>query len=209
MLAHLLAFVAVSALVIITPGPDTALTIRNSVSSGRRAGVCTGAGVAIGQLLWTIAASVGVIGVLVASEQAFTVLKLVGAAYLVYLGAHSLRAAVRRGIQPASAPAQRQVTATKALSQGLVNDLANPKMAAFFASLLPQFVSDSSVAAVQMLGFGALFSVMTFAWLSGYAFALQRFKHALRHGRARRVVDGLAGVVLVGFGIRLATSSAP
>lgn len=149
------------------------------------------------------------LGVLLASERAFAILKVVGAVYLIYLGVHSLRAALRPRTDHASATALRPIRPLSALRQGVVNDLANPKMAAFFASLLPQFVSGTSGTAVQMLGLGALFSLMTFAWLSGYAAALQRFRKALRQGRARRVIDGLAGGVLVAFGIRLATTPAP
>ena len=209
MSGHLLGFIGVSALIIMTPGPDTALTVRNSISGGRRSGISTGLGVALGQLVWTVGASLGVLGVLLASEQAFVILKIVGAAYLVYLGLHSLRAAVRRGGEEEATLKIKPVTSVTALRQGIINDLANPKMAAFFASLLPQFVSGDSSTAVQMLALGGLFSVMTFAWLSGYAIALQRFRRALRQGRARRVIDGLAGGVLVAFGFKLATASAP
>ena len=96
MLESLLAFVAVSAVVICTPGQDTALTIRNALGGGRRSGVATAAGVSLGQAVWTVAASAGVVALLTASEPVFRTLKLVGAAYLVYLGAHSLWAAVSR-----------------------------------------------------------------------------------------------------------------
>ncbi len=84
------AFVAVSAVVICTPGQDTALTIRNTLSGGRRSGIATAAGVALGQAVWTLAASAGLVALLSASEPAFRALKLAGAAYLVYLGAQTL-----------------------------------------------------------------------------------------------------------------------
>lgn len=209
MLTSLLGFIGVSALIIMTPGPDTALTIRNAISGGRRSGVYTGLGVALGQLVWTVAASIGVLGILLASERAFEVLKLVGAGYLVYLGFHSLRAAARPADQLDSRSAVKKISAVSALRQGIVNDLANPKMAAFFASLLPQFVSSGAGATTQMLGLGAVFSVMTFAWLSCYALALARFRKALRRGKLRRTIDAVAGATLVAFAIRLATSPAP
>ncbi|WP_239071573.1 LysE family translocator [Amycolatopsis sp. SID8362] len=205
MLAHLIGFVAVAALVIVTPGPDTALTIRNTLAGGQRAGTLTGVGVALGQLVWTAGTSLGVLGALLASERAFTLLKLVGAGYLAYLGLHSIRAAFRPGT-PAGSVAVAPVPASRAVRQGLVNDLANPKMAAFFASLLPQFVSGDARAGIQMLALGSVFSLMTFAWLACYAFALGRFRDVLRRGRVRRVLDAVAGGVLVAFGIRLATA---
>ena len=102
--AHALAFLGVSALVIVTPGQDTALTIRNTVAGGRRAGLATAAGVSLGQAAWTLAASAGVVALLQASEPAFRALRLVGAAYLIYLGALALWAAVAparvEGIDP-------------------------------------------------------------------------------------------------------------
>src|SRR5262249_2916380 len=95
-LATLAAFVGVSLLVICTPGQDTALTIRNTLAGGRRSGLETAFGVATGQAVWTLAASAGVVAVLRASEPVFHVLKLAGAAYLVYLGARSLVQALGR-----------------------------------------------------------------------------------------------------------------
>src|SRR4051794_9841405 len=96
MTGQLAAFVGVAVLVIVTPGPDTAVTIRNTLLGGRRAGVATAAGVAWGQSIWTLAASAGIATLLVASEPAFVAVKLAGAAYLVLLGAQALRAAWRR-----------------------------------------------------------------------------------------------------------------
>jgi threonine/homoserine/homoserine lactone efflux protein len=92
MMTELLAFLGVSALVICTPGPDTALTVRNSIIGGRRAGVLTAAGIAAGQLVWTVAASVGIAGLLQASQPAFLALKIAGAAYLIFLGIQSIMA---------------------------------------------------------------------------------------------------------------------
>jgi threonine/homoserine/homoserine lactone efflux protein len=140
MFAQLIAFIGVSAVVICTPGPDTALTVRNAFSGGRRCGVWTAAGVATGQAVWTLAASLGIAGLLQASEPAFLVMKVAGAGYLVFLGVQSLGAAwLGRGHAAGSSASSLRLTPARALRQGIVNDLANPKMAAFFLSLLPQF----------------------------------------------------------------------
>src|SRR5688572_32941641 len=126
MLETLVAFAAVSAVVICTPGQDTALTIRNTLLGGRRSGVLTAAGVAAGQAVWTIAASVGLVALLSASQPLFLALRLAGAAYLVFLGLQSLRAALARrpehGI-PVSAGAA--LSPERAFRQGLVSNLAN------------------------------------------------------------------------------------
>ena len=99
------AFVGIAALVIVTPGPDTALTIRNALLGGRGAGVATAAGVALGLAVWTAAASAGLAALLVASEPAFVAVKLAGAAYLVLLGATTLVHALRGRARPTTTPA--------------------------------------------------------------------------------------------------------
>ena len=214
MLDSLLAFVAVSAVVICTPGQDTALTIRNTLAGGRRTGVATAGGVALGQAVWTVAASAGVVALLTASEPVFRALKLAGAAYLVYLGAQSLRSAItsrrrdRSGRSDRSGALQQSVARTpppvRALRQGLLSNLGNPKMAVFFASLLPQFAEGSSTPFIAMLALGFLFCTMTFAWLTFYAVAVARAGRLLT-GRLRRALDTVTGIVLVALGLRLAT----
>jgi threonine/homoserine/homoserine lactone efflux protein len=202
----LLAFLGISAVVIITPGQDTALTIRNTLLGGRRAGVATAAGVALGQAAWTVAASAGVTAVLVASEPAFAAVRLLGAAYLIYLGLCTLRLAVR----PWRAHADRRdADATGlgwrvAVRQGALSNLGNPKMAIFFSSLLPQFVTPGPTAGMAMAVLGLLFVALTLGWLSAYAALIARAGHVLRRPRIRRAFDALAGTLLVAFGARLA-----
>ncbi len=199
---ELAAFLGVSALVIVLPGQDTALTIRNTLIGGRAAGVCTAAGVSAGQATWTIATAVGVGAVLVASEPAFLALRLVGAAYLVLLGAQALRRASRsrEGFDPAAGIAHLGLGRGSAFRQGLLSNLGNPKMLALFTSLLPQF--GSSFASLAALGL--LFSLLTLAWLTGYAFAVARAGAVLRRARVRRALEALTGTVLVALGLRLA-----
>jgi threonine/homoserine/homoserine lactone efflux protein len=201
-LETLVAFLAVSAVVICTPGQDTALTIRNTLAGSREAGVATAAGVALGQAVWSVAASAGVVAILSASEPAFRALKLLGAAYLVYLGAHALLSALRdRGEGLRSEGEHVGLARGKALRQGLVSNLGNPKMAVFFASLLPQFAPGGAFA--PLLALGLCFCVLTFGWLTLYAVAVERLRRLLA-GPARRALDALTGVALVVLGVRLA-----
>jgi threonine/homoserine/homoserine lactone efflux protein len=195
--ANLLAFIGVSALVIVTPGQDTALTIRNTLVGGRRAGVLTAAGVSTAQAVWALSAAVGVTALLRASEPAFLALRIAGSLYLVYLGLQALRSAFRPKAH-AAAPLRRRVPAFR---QGVVSNLGNPKMAVFFTSLLPQFGSSFPA----LLALGLVFCALTLAWLSGYAAAVAKAGDVLRRSRVRRWLDGLTGAVLVGFGLRLAT----
>jgi threonine/homoserine/homoserine lactone efflux protein len=208
MLESLAAFLAVSAVVICTPGQDTALTIRNTLAGGRRSGIATAGGVAMGQAIWTIAASVGVVALLSASEPVFRALKLAGAAYLVYLGAQALYSAIANRI-PHPDPKQQTVTRSagatpeRGFRQGVISNLGNPKMAVFFASLLPQFTPAGTTTFTWLLAFGLLFSALTLGWLTLYAVAVARLRPLLA-GPTRRVLDALTGVVLVIFGVRLA-----
>ena len=204
MLETLVAFVAVSAVVICTPGQDTALTIRNTLAGGRRSGVATAVGVAAGQAVWTVAASAGVVALLTASEPVFRALKLVGAAYLVYLGVQSLWAAFTRTAHEHRLRSGTPLTPGRALRQGLLSNLGNPKMAVFFASLLPQFAPDGGSSFAVLLALGFLFCAMTLAWLSLYAAAISRLGRLLTTS-VRRTLDAVTGVVLVALGYRLAT----
>ena len=197
MLTELAAFVGVSLVVIVTPGQDTALTIRNSLRGRRRAGLATAAGVATGQACWTIATSAGLAALLVASEGLFVTLKLLGAAYLVYLGGRALLDALRsrqrhRALDGGSSGAP--------FRQGLLSNLGNPKMAVFFTSLLPQFAGRFW----SLLALGFLFCSLTFVWLCGYAIVVARAGDLLRRPRVRRALDGATGICLVAFGLRLA-----
>jgi len=198
------AFLGVSLLVICTPGQDTALTIRNTLLGGRRAGVATAAGVSVGQATWTIATSAGLAVVLMASAPLFTAVRLAGAAYLIYLGGRSLlKATRRRAVDDAIELAPlRRLSPPAAAWQGFFSNLANAKMVAFFISLLPQFVGQHpSFALLLALGFN--FSLLTLVWLIGYAFAVDRMSRLLRRVSVRRAMDAVLGVVLVVLGLRL------
>ena len=203
----LLTFVGVAALVIVTPGQDTALTIRNTMLGGRPAGLATALGVSSGQAVWTLAASAGVAALIVASEPAFVALKLAGAAYLVVLGLEMLWHAVRgSGAAPGrhAEPRGRRLAPRGALRQGFLSNLANPKMAIFFTSLLPQFAPSHGPAFPVLLALGLLFCAMTFAWLCAYAVAVSRARNLLARPRVRRALDAVMGTALVALGARLA-----
>ena len=190
----MIAFLVIAVVVIVSPGPDFALTVRNTVARGRRAGLWTSAGVVSGQLVWACAAAAGVAALLVASRPAFLALRFVGAAYLIYLGIQSLVAALR-GTQAHRVSGR----GGSPYVQGLLSNVSNPKMAIFFTSLLPQFGESFAV----LLGHALVFSAMTLLWL---AFVV-RVGDALRIPTVRRTVDALTGIVLVGFGSRLAIGS--
>ncbi len=206
MIGHLAAFVGVSLVVIVTPGPDTALTIRSALFGGRLSGLATAAGVATGQATWAVCTAAGLAALLRTSQPALFSIRLVGGAYLIYLGGGALLAALRaRRVDEAKAIAhRRRIPPATAYRQGLLSNLSNPKMAVFFIALLPQFTGPQP-AFVGVVGFGLVFCSLTLAWLSGYAFAVAKAGDVLRRARVRRLLDSLTGGVLVALGLRLAS----
>jgi threonine/homoserine/homoserine lactone efflux protein len=207
MMSSFLAFLGVSALVIMTPGPDTALTIRNTLLGGRRGGVFTALGIVTGQAIWAVATSIGIVALLVASEPLFLAVKYAGAAYLVFLGAQALWAALRPRdgtAVPASLRPAPGLRPLAALRQGIVSDLGNPKMAVFFASLLPQFAPPGDATVAGLLALGLVFCAMTFAWLAAYAALVAKAGDVLRRRHIRRAIEGVTGAVLIALGLRIA-----
>src|SRR5262249_52346800 len=131
-----LPFLAIAVLLIVMPGPDTAMVTKNALVGGRRAGMLAAVGGAGGPLIWTTAGPPAIAALLPAAEVAFDALKFAGALYLAWIGIQTLRS---RGLPP-EGPAAKAESGARALRQGLLCDLSNPKVAIFFTSLLPQFV---------------------------------------------------------------------
>lgn len=203
-----LAFLAISAVVIVTPGQDTALTVRNSFAAGRGGGIATALGVASGQMVWAIATSLGVVAVLSASEGIFSAIKLAGAGYLMFLGVQSLRAAFlsSRPTTGEGTTRSNKLSPRKGFLQGMISNLGNPKMAAFFASLLPQFIPQGESAFLSALLLGLVFCTMTFLWLTSYAVLVEKAGNIPRSPKVRRSLEGLTGVTMLGLGLRIAAS---
>jgi RhtB (resistance to homoserine/threonine) family protein len=194
-------YLLISILLILIPGPDTAVVTKNALMAGRRGGVLAAVGVSTGLAIWTLAAALGIAALLRASGVAFFALKIAGAAYLVWMGVQMLRS---RGLADADEPAGAVgSTGRKALRQGLISDLGNPKIAVFFTSFLPQFVHEKGNAFAALLVLGAIFCLLTLGWLAFYGVLVGHGAAVLRRPRVRRALDRFTGVVLIGFGITL------
>jgi threonine/homoserine/homoserine lactone efflux protein len=200
------AFLVVAALLIITPGPDTVLVTRHALLAGRRAASFTTLGIGAGSVIWAFASVLGIAALLEGSLVAFTVWKFVGAAYLVYLGLRSLFSSFRRNKQVAlttPAPPSMPPRAPVAFRQGLLNNLLNPKAGAIFASVLPQFIrpGDSPLRLVLMM---LAYEAVLLSWLNLYGFLISRAGQSWFGTRLREILQGVAGVVLIALGVRLA-----
>ncbi|MGI8687510.1 MAG: LysE family translocator [Thermomicrobiales bacterium] len=210
---RLLAFLGIAAILIITPGVDMALVTKNALRHGRNTAIVTAFGVNAGLLVWTIAAALGVAGILRASATAFTVLKLLGAGYLIFLGLQALWLSFHgsseaerdsRATRVAHAPLP-PLSAQRAFRQGLLSNLFNPKIAIFFTSFLPQFIAPTDSVLGKSLLLGVLFTAMTVAWLTGYATFASKAGDLLCRPRIKAAMDRLTACVLIAFGLRLAT----
>jgi RhtB (resistance to homoserine/threonine) family protein len=193
-----LAFAAVAALLTITPGADTALVLRAALGGGPRAAMVAGAGVCAGVLVWGALTAVGLAALVEASPTAYDVLRVAGAAYLLWLGIRTWRDAGEQGEQPRTGPWFRT---------GLLTNLLNPKVAVFYVSFLPQFVPDGTPVLPASLLLASIHAVEGLLWFGALALATQRLKVVLAKERVRRAVARVTATVLVGFGLRLALES--
>ncbi len=199
---HVVPFLAVSAILVITPGVDMALVTKNALLHGRAAAQATALGINVGIFFWTIAAAAGLAAVIAASATAFTAIKLVGACYLVVIGVRALLAS--RHAAASSSTSRRPVSTAAAFRQGLTSNLLNPKIAVFFTSLLPQFVDAGHANVRDLLLLGALFNAMGVVWLLTYAAIAARGRDVLRRPRVQRAFDRLSGIALIALGARIA-----
>lgn len=206
-MTDLAAFVGVALAVIVTPGQDTILTIRNTLLGGRFSGFLTACGVATGQFIWALSVGTGVAALLVANAGVFRVLKAGGALYLVVLGLTTLRSAMDRSrTLPFGVRAEdRPRTHRTPFREGVLSNLGNPKMAVFFVGLLPQFVPVGNPLGAVVLG--VAFCGMTLAWLSGYALAVSNATLLLSRQRFRRALEATAAVALLVLGGTLLAES--
>lgn len=197
-------FLVISVLLILIPGPDTAIVTKHALLAGRRGGAFAAIGVSAGLAIWTLAAAVGLATVLRASAVAFLALKIAGAVYLVWMGIQLLRARAVAAPPDGDARVVDRRVARRAARQGLLSDLSNPKVAVFFTSFLPQFVHRDSSGFASLLLLGVIFCVLTLLWLLFYGYLVGHGSTVLRRPAVRRALDRFTGVVLVAFGISLA-----
>ncbi len=202
-------FAIAALLLIMMPGPDQALITRNVLVGGRVAGMSTLVGGALGVAVHATAAAVGLSALLLTSAEAFTVLKVVGVAYLLWLGVQTLRAARRSAHEPAELEAvEASGGRGRYLRQGFLSNALNPKVALFFVTFLPQFLpTDSGSPRADALVLSAVFATLYVAWFSTYVAAVARLGAWLRRPAVKARVERVTGVLLVAFATRLATAS--
>ncbi|RIJ78102.1 LysE family translocator [Nakamurella silvestris] len=204
----LLSFSVVAVFLTIIPGLDTALVLRSAIAQSRRHAIVTALGINTGALVWGAAAAVGATALLAASTLADDGLRIAGALYMIYLGAMMLwrtrsRAAVpEAGRAPASEPLWR------AFARGATTNLLNPKVGAFYLAVIPQFVPANSNHLLMGLALAMVHNLVSVFWFAGLIGSAHLARRWLSKDSVRGWIDRVTGVVLVGFGVKLAASRA-
>jgi threonine/homoserine/homoserine lactone efflux protein len=195
-----LAGLAVLVLLTISPGADMALVAKITLERGRRAAFLATLGICSGLLVHATASALGLSVILATSAEAFTIVKLVGAAYLAYLGVQALRSS----LSDHSLELRSQRGGANPFVQGVFSNVLNPKVAVFYLTFLPQFMSPGDNVLARSLGFAFAHGVMGVVWLTSYAYALLRISTVLGGARMRRWLERVTGGVLIALGARLA-----
>lgn len=205
----LLAFTAASLVLALTPGPAVVYIVARTLAQGRAAGLASAVGVALGNFGNALGAALGLAVLFAVSSAAFTVVKLAGAAYLVWMGLKLWRESGRAAAQ-ASAPALSHRSTSQVFGDGFVVALLNPKTALFFAAFLPQFISAPEHAMVQSVTLGALFALLAACTDCGYVLLAALVAPRLRQAAgARRLGQRAAGSAFIGLGLLAAFSERP
>ena len=202
MVSALLTFALASVLIVLIPGPDTLVVLRSVVLSGRREGVRTSLGVLTGLVVWILAAALGLTALLRASQDGYLILRLIGAAYLLYIGVQALRSRILR--QPVDTTAPVRSLVGRGYRAGLMTDLLNPKVGVFFVTLFPAFIPRHEPVAAMTIGLGLIFLVETVVYFGAILLFVRRLSAWIESERVRRRLNRATGLVLIGFGVRLA-----
>ncbi|EIN5958711.1 LysE family translocator [Vibrio cholerae] len=188
----------------LTPGLDTALVIRNTSRAGFADGCTTSLGICFGLFVHATFSAIGISAILAQSAELFQIVKMVGAAYLIWLGISSLRSLMKtgQGIEVASL-AHAQFRLTRSLREGFLSNVLNPKTAVFYLAFLPQFINPDYSPLAQSLLMALIHFAIAMVWQCGLAGALSSAKNLLKNASFMRWMEGTTGVVLIALGIKL------
>ncbi len=192
-------FLLLSLFVVMSPGVDTALITKRTIADGRKNGYKMALGITTGSLVHTLAAAFGLSAILMQSALAFEIVKYIGAIYLIYLGISSFWARKNVGDNEIDV-----VNRKSAFKQGLLSNVLNPKVAMFFITFLPQFVSNGSHVTTQLITMGIIYTLLSISWFFVYVFFINSLREWLLSVKVQRMMDQATGVVLIGFGLKLA-----
>lgn len=197
----ILTFLVLTLFVIMSPGIDTALITKRTMADGQTGGYKMALGLASGSLVHTLAATFGLSALLLQSALAFEIVKYAGAVYLMYLG---ISAFLSIKSDTGSSAKEEKTKETSAFRQGLVSNVLNPKVAVFFLTFLPQFVQNDQNVTLQLLLMGITYTILAITWFFVFVFFINYLRKWLTTPSVQRFMDKATGVVLIGFGLKLA-----
>ncbi|UPG65314.1 LysE family translocator [Metabacillus endolithicus] len=197
-----LTFLVLSLFVVMSPGIDTALITKRTISDGRKDGFSMALGITTGSFVHTFAAAFGLSAILLQSAVAFEIVKYVGAFYLIYLGISSFIS--RKKKDPAAENQQNAQMKKSAFKQGLISNVLNPKVAMFFLTFLPQFIQTGENATQQLIIMGVIYTLLSISWFFIYVFFINYLREWLLSPKVQIIMDNFTGLVLIGFGLKLA-----
>lgn len=195
-------FVGLSWILIVTPGPDLIYVLTKGISTGKKAGLISATGVTLGIFVHTVFAALGLSIILKTSALAFTIVKIIGASYLIYLGIKTL---ISR--DELKMTEEVKTSARKIFTQGLVSNTLNPKVALFFMAFLPQFIktNGTEISSVPFLILGSIFALFTLIFLAILGYFSGSVGHYLKtRASLAKWINNISGSVMILLGIRLA-----
>ena len=199
--------IAITALTL-TPGVDTLLVMRNAARGGHRDGLLTSLGICLGLFIHASISAAGLSVILLGSAELFMLLKLAGAGYLIWLGVQSLRSAInRQKLQFEQPDAVSTIPAIVSLREGLLSNVLNPKPIIFYMAFLPQFIDPAYSALPQALMMASVHFTIGMLWQGALVLMVGRARLWLQQPRVAKVLDSITGVLLIGFGTKLASSN--
>jgi len=203
---QMLVFLSIAAVLTITPGADMALVTRNVFARGRTSAYCTVAGIVLGCLTYATLSALGLAVVLSRSAAVFNAVKFVGAVYLIYIGAMSLRSAIRKKpeSQPAAVDVQSNEPLMRSFTEGLFTNLLNPKVGLFYLTFLPQFIAPGEPVFEKSLLLAGIHAAMGIVWFIIFISLLNAAGGLFSRSSVRRKLEALTGGLLISFGLKLA-----
>jgi RhtB (resistance to homoserine/threonine) family protein len=199
-------FVITCIFLIILPGPDTAIMTKNTLTVGKQGGFKTMMGICCALSIHTLTAIAGLSAIIAKSALLFSIFKYIGAVYLIYLGIKSLW--TLRNQETTELVVESKYKNKSSFRQGFLTNLLNPKIAVFFLTFLPQFVDPGSHTFMPFLILGITYIVLTIVWYLFYIYLLNQISAFMKKPKTQKVIEGITGTILIGFGIKLALEKA-
>ncbi|MFD9895770.1 LysE family translocator [Amycolatopsis sp. NPDC059027] len=200
-------YLVIAVLIVLAPGPDTMVMLKNALSGGTKGGLLATAGIFAGNAVQGTAAALGLGVVIARSQPVFLTLKWLGAAYLLFLGFQALRGAWRGDYTGVTETQRRKASGFRRWREGFLSNITNPKVLVLYLSVLPQFLDPGRTTTWDALALAYTVAVLGTGWLLVLLFFVHRVRAWLERRRVRRALDGVTGTALIGFGAALAVEN--